>query len=335
MPASTRTTIVPGVELERRWLPVSSVGVYAPGGSAPYPVVARHGRRAGARRRRRTGSSSPARRTARATSTRCCSGPPGLLGVDALLVAGGVQAIGALAYGLAGRGPRSPSTSIVGPGSAWVTAAKIEVVGEVGHRPARRPVRGPRPRRRAPPMSPTVAADLVTQAEHGSDSPALLVTPDEALRRRGRGRGPAPPRDAPCVATSSPARSPTTAGSSSSRTSPPASTSSTATARSTSRWTSRTSRAPSTAIRNAGSIFVGRWSPGVGGRLRLGREPRPARPAASPAPAARSRWRRSASSTRCSASPARASRRCARHPHPRRGRGAAGAPRRGGGALRG
>ena len=36
-PASVRTTIIPGVELERRWLPVSRVGAYVPGGSAPYP----------------------------------------------------------------------------------------------------------------------------------------------------------------------------------------------------------------------------------------------------------------------------------------------------------
>ena len=58
-------------------------------------------------------------------------GAAGLLGVDALLVAGGVQAIGALAYGLADEG-LEPVDLIVGPGSAWVTAAKIEVVGEVG-----------------------------------------------------------------------------------------------------------------------------------------------------------------------------------------------------------
>src|SRR5262249_23635097 len=36
-PASARTAVVPGVELERRWLPVARVGAYVPGGSAPYP----------------------------------------------------------------------------------------------------------------------------------------------------------------------------------------------------------------------------------------------------------------------------------------------------------
>ena len=58
-------------------------------------------------------------------------GAAGLLGVDALLVAGGAQAVGALAYGLPDEG-LEPVDLIVGPGNAWVTAAKIEVVGEVG-----------------------------------------------------------------------------------------------------------------------------------------------------------------------------------------------------------
>src|SRR5207344_1531502 len=36
-PTSTRTTIAPGIEIERRWTPLASVGAYVPGGSAPYP----------------------------------------------------------------------------------------------------------------------------------------------------------------------------------------------------------------------------------------------------------------------------------------------------------
>jgi histidinol dehydrogenase len=106
-------------------------------------------------------------------------GAAGLLGVDALLVAGGVQAIGALAYGLADE-DLAPMDLVVGPGSTWVTAAKIEVVGEVAIDLPAGPSEGlvladasadPR----------TVAADLITQAEHGPDSPSLLVTTDPAL----------------------------------------------------------------------------------------------------------------------------------------------------------
>ena len=178
VPASTRTTIIPGVELERRWLPVSSAGVYAPGGSAPYPSSLVMGvvpaRVAGVTR---IIVASPANRDGSVHPV--LLGAAGLLGVDALLVAGGVQAIGALAYGLPGEG-LDPVDLIVGPGSAWVTAAKIELVGEVGIDLPAGPSEG-LVLADATAHASTVAADLITQAEHGPDSPALLVTTDEAL----------------------------------------------------------------------------------------------------------------------------------------------------------
>jgi histidinol dehydrogenase len=177
-PQSVRTTIVPGVELERRWLPVARAGAYVPGGSAPYPsslvMTVVPARVAGVDA---VVVASPADRDGHVHPV--LLGAAGLLGVDALLVAGGVQAIGALAYGLPDEG-LSPVDLVVGPGSAWVTAAKIEIVGETGiDMPA-----GPSEGLVLVDSSadvPTVAADLITQAEHGVDSPALLVTPDEAL----------------------------------------------------------------------------------------------------------------------------------------------------------
>ena len=106
-PAATRTTIVPGVELERRWLPVDRAGAYVPGRLRAVPLVAGHDRRPGAGRgRRRDRRRQPGRRAA-ATSTPSCSAPPGCSGVDGLLVAGGVQAIGALAFGLPDEGLRA------------------------------------------------------------------------------------------------------------------------------------------------------------------------------------------------------------------------------------
>ena len=177
-PASARTTIIPGVELERRWLPVARVGAYVPGGSAPYPsslvMTVVPARVAG------VGSivvASPADRNGVVNPV--LLGAAGLLGVDALLVAGGVQAIGALAYGLPDAG-LEPVDLIVGPGSAWVTAAKIEVVGEVGIDLPAGPSEGLVLADSSADVA-TVAADLLTQAEHGVDSPALLVTSDEAL----------------------------------------------------------------------------------------------------------------------------------------------------------
>jgi histidinol dehydrogenase len=177
-PSGTRTEIVPGVELERRWLPVERVGAYVPGGSAPYPsslvMTVVPASVAG------VGSivvASPADREGRIHPV--LLGAAGLLGVDRLLVAGGAQAVAALAFGLPEEG-LEPADLVVGPGSAWVTAAKVELAGDtVIDLPA-----GPSEGlvladAAADPV--TVAADLITQAEHGPDSPALLVTPDEGL----------------------------------------------------------------------------------------------------------------------------------------------------------
>jgi histidinol dehydrogenase len=106
-------------------------------------------------------------------------GAAGILGVESLLVAGGAQAIGALAYGLPDVG-FEPVDLIVGPGNAWVTAAKIEVSAVVGIDLPAGPSEGMViADSTADPV--LVAADLVTQAEHGPDSPAILVTPDAGL----------------------------------------------------------------------------------------------------------------------------------------------------------
>lgn len=177
-PASTRLTVAPGVEIERRWSPLASVGAYVPGGSAPYPsslvmtvvpaVVAGVERIVVATPADRDGVVHPV-----------LLGVAGLLGVDAVVVAGGAQAIGALAYGLPEAGIE-PVDRIVGPGNAWVTAAKIEVCGEVGIDLPAGPSEGLV--LAAPPADPRrVALDLITQAEHGPDSPALLVTTDAAF----------------------------------------------------------------------------------------------------------------------------------------------------------
>jgi histidinol dehydrogenase len=177
-PTSVRTTILPGVELERRWLPVTRAGAYVPGGSAPYPsslvMTVVPARVAGVAS---VVVASPADRNGEVHPV--LLGAAGLLDVDALLVAGGVQAVGALAYGLPDEGLERVDL-IVGPGSAWVTAAKIEVVGEVGIDLPAGPSEGLVLADDTADVA-TVAADLITQAEHGVDSPALLVTPDEVL----------------------------------------------------------------------------------------------------------------------------------------------------------
>ncbi len=177
-PSTTVTTIEPGVELERRWVPLARLGAYVPGGTAPYPsslvmtvapaAVAGVGTVVVA---------SPAAVDGAVDAV--LAGVAGLLEVDAFIVAGGAQAVGAMAYGLPSEGV-PPVDRIVGPGNAWVTAAKLEAFGDVGIDLPAGPSEGmvladatadPR----------VVAADLITQAEHGPDSPALLVTTDAWL----------------------------------------------------------------------------------------------------------------------------------------------------------
>lgn len=181
LPETRTTTIVPGVEIERRWVPLSRVGVYAPGGSAAYPSSLLMGvipaKVAG------VGTiviTSPADADGQLNQT--LLGAAGLVGVDVFIVAGGAQAVGAMAYGLPEAGI-APVDRVVGPGNSWVTAAKLEVFGECGiDLPA-----GPSEVMvvadgRA--NAAHVASDLLSQAEHGPDSPALLVTWDAELAAR-------------------------------------------------------------------------------------------------------------------------------------------------------
>ncbi len=183
-------------------------------------------------------------------------------------MAGGAQAIGALAFGLPEAG-LEPVDRIVGPGNAWVTAAKIEVCGEVGIDLPAGPSEGLV--LAAPPADPRrVATDLITQAEHGPDSPALLVTTDAAFADAVEAAGRQHCWPAPTGATSWPARSASTAGSSWRRRSTPPSPSSTTTAPSTCRSTSSRSKPTVARVRNAGSVFVGPWAPESAGDYATG-----------------------------------------------------------------
>ncbi len=177
-PASSTVEILPGVNVERRWSPLDRVGAYVPGGSAPYPsslvMTVVPARVAGVPE---VIVASPADGEGEVHPV--LLGAAGLLEVDAVIVAGGAQAIGALAYGLPGSG-LAPVDRVVGPGNAWVTAAKMEIAGEVGIDLPAGPSEGLV--LAAPPAEPRrVAWDLITQAEHGPDSPALLVTTDAAF----------------------------------------------------------------------------------------------------------------------------------------------------------
>ena len=172
-PASTVTQIVRGVEIQRRWVPVARVGAYVPGGAAAYPsslvMTVVPARVAGAASIVVASPAGPD-----GTMNPVLLGAAGLLDVEAIVVAGGAQAIGALAFGLPDEGI-VPVDLVVGPGNAWVTAAKLELAGRTSIDLPAGPSEGMVVAE--PPADPLrIAADLITQAEHGPDSPAILVT---------------------------------------------------------------------------------------------------------------------------------------------------------------
>ena len=166
----------PGVRIDRRWTPLRRVGAYIPGGKASYPsslvMTVVPAQAAGVEE---IAVASPCGEDGRLDPALLTAAV--LLGVDEIYAMGGAQAVAAFAYGTE-TVPRVDK--IVGPGNAWVTAAKLEVYGACAvDLPA-----GPSEvlvlaDRSADPR--LAAADLLCQAEHGPDSPALLVTTDPGL----------------------------------------------------------------------------------------------------------------------------------------------------------
>ena len=178
-PAEQWVSVEPGIDVGRVWRGLDRVAAYVPGGTAAYPssllMSAIPARLAGVRE---FVVASPA--AADGSLSPALLGAAGLMAVDEFLVMGGAQAIGALAYGTESIGRVD---KIVGPGNAWVTAAKLEVLDRCAiDMPA-----GPTEvmvvaDETADPAH--VAADLLSQAEHGPDSPALLVTTSATLADR-------------------------------------------------------------------------------------------------------------------------------------------------------
>ena len=176
VPESISHETRPGVRIERRWSPLRRVGAYIPGGKASYPsslvMTVVPAQVAGVVE---IAVASPCDGDGRLDPTLLAASA--LLGVDEVYAMGGAQAVAALAFGTETI-PRVDK--IVGPGNAWVTAAKLEVYGACAiDLPA-----GPSEvlvvaDHTADPR--LVAIDLLCQAEHGPDSPAVLVTTDPRL----------------------------------------------------------------------------------------------------------------------------------------------------------
>lgn len=165
----------PGVFLGQRTIPVDASGAYIPGGR--YPLVASAhmtivtAKVAGVGRV--TAATPPIRGVIPAATVAAMH----LAGADEILLLGGVQAVAAMALGTETIGKVD---LIAGPGNAYVAEAKRQLFGEVGidlfAGPTETLVVADE---HADPF--IVAVDLLSQAEHGPDSPAVLVTTSEDL----------------------------------------------------------------------------------------------------------------------------------------------------------
>jgi len=172
LPADARYKDALGAELGWRWTPVSAVGLYVPGGTASYPSSVLM-------------NAVPARVAGVERLVIAVPSPDGILnplvlvaadlaGVTEIYRIGGAQAIAALAYGT----ETIPAVDkIVGPGNAYVAAAKRQVFGQVGIDM----IAGPSEVlvvADADNDPEWIAADLLAQAEHDTAAQSILMTDD-------------------------------------------------------------------------------------------------------------------------------------------------------------
>jgi sulfopropanediol 3-dehydrogenase len=171
---------LPGVTLGQKQIPVNAVGSYVPGGN--YPLIASAlmtivvPKVAGVPRV--VAVAPPQKGAARINQVQLLAMAKS--GADEILVLGGVQALAALAFGLEDSPPVDPVAMIVGAGNAYVAEAKRQLFGRVGIDLLAGPTEilvladaSADPR--------LVAADLLGQAEHGTTSPAIVVTDSREL----------------------------------------------------------------------------------------------------------------------------------------------------------
>src|SRR5262249_1573214 len=174
-PADDRFVDALGVELGHRWTAIEAVGLYVPGGPAAYPSSVLM-------------NAVPAKVAGVPRLAMTVPAPDGklnplvlaaaqLAGVDEVYRVGGAQAVAALAYGTA---TIAPVAKIVGPGNAYVAAAKRLVFGRVGIDMIAGPSEGLIIADRDP-NPDWIAADLLAQAEHDTAAQAILITDDAAL----------------------------------------------------------------------------------------------------------------------------------------------------------
>jgi histidinol dehydrogenase len=175
LPRDERFTDELGVELGHRWTAIAAVGLYVPGGTAAYPssvlMNAVPAKVAGVERLVMVVPAPDGRLNPLVLAAAA------LAGVDEVYRIGGAQAVAALAYGTP---TIAPVDKIVGPGNAYVAAAKRLVFGKVGidmiAGPSEVLILADRDAN-----AEWIAADLLAQAEHDTAAQSILITDDAKL----------------------------------------------------------------------------------------------------------------------------------------------------------
>jgi histidinol dehydrogenase len=174
-PTDDRYIDAAGVTLGARWTPVDAAGLYIPGGLAAYPssvlMNAIPARLAGVKRLV-AATPAPDGKLNPLVLAAC-----DLAGVTEIYRIGGAQAVAALAYGTK---TIAPVDKIVGPGNAYVAAAKRHVFGHVGIDAIAGPSEVLIVADKANDAA-WLAADLLAQAEHDEAAQSILITDDEPL----------------------------------------------------------------------------------------------------------------------------------------------------------
>lgn len=187
VPPAMVTTLDPGASVEQRWVPVSRVGLYVPGGKAVYPSsVVMNVIPAQVAGVASIALVSPPQRDFEFAVHPTVLAAAQLLGIDEVYAMGGAGAVGALAHGVPSLN-LDPVDVITGPGNIFVAAAKRLVRGIVGIDSEAGPteiliIAD------ATADADLVAADLISQAEHDPMAAAVLVTDSVELAEAVLGR---------------------------------------------------------------------------------------------------------------------------------------------------
>src|SRR5246127_5030627 len=176
LPTDDRFADPLGVEFASRWSAIEAVGLYVPGGTAAYPSSVLM-------------NAVPAKVAGVARLVMAVPAPEGklaplvlaaakLAGIDEVYRVGGAQAVAALAHGTE---TIAPVAKIVGPGNAYVAAAKRLVFGKVGIDMIAGPSEVLILADKKTGNANWIAADLMAQAEHDKSAQSILITDDSAL----------------------------------------------------------------------------------------------------------------------------------------------------------